>query len=71
MLHPVSAINVEADSFANGPTSLSRCRPSGPTTWLGDGVGEMGPRGAGQEPVSWDGVTHSYDRSAELFVNTP
>ena len=24
-----------------------------------------------QEPVSWDGVTHSYDRSAELFVNTP
>ena len=23
------------------------------------------------EPVSWDGVTHSYDRSAELFVNTP
>ena len=23
------------------------------------------------EPVSWDGVTHSYDGSAELFVNTP
>ena len=27
--------------------------------------------GKSLEPVSWDGVTHSYDRSAELFVNTP
>ena len=25
----------EADSFANGPTTLSSCWPGGPTTWLG------------------------------------
>ena len=30
-----STRRLEADSFANGPTSLSSCRPAGPTTWLG------------------------------------
>ena len=39
----------EADSFANGPTSLASCWPGGPTTWLGDEVGERGSRSAGQD----------------------
>ena len=39
----------EADSFANGPTSLASCWPGGPTTCLGDEVGERGSRSAGQD----------------------
>ena len=39
----------EADSFANEPTSLSSSWPGGPTTSLGDEVGERGSRSAGQD----------------------
>ena len=44
-----STCRPEADRFASGPTHFSSCQPAGPTTLLGDEVGERGPSGAGQD----------------------